>query len=149
VGAGYRAPRVRNQLASDSRLGPNPVEFLEHYLGDWSLRCCCDTRPDSAAQIDLDRVKPIRCANRGPVGLRVSLPALLDLLVFDLGSHFRSCGYLGSRTYIARASRVDVLLPLAITSTDRGNGLGRIGNLASIDLSRRALERFITVAVQG
>ena len=25
-------------LASHARLGANPVEFIEHYSGDWSLR---------------------------------------------------------------------------------------------------------------
>jgi len=103
-----------------SRLGPNPVEFLEHYAGDWALRLLLLT----LAMTPLRRIsgwsEPIRV--RRLLGLWAYFWVCLHFaiyLVFDLeGSPAALAEDLIKRTYITIGFAAWLLLlPLAITST--------------------------------
>ena len=105
-----------------SRLGPNPVEFLEHYTGDWSLRLLLLTLALTPLRKLIGRSEPIRV--RRIMGLWSYAFLCLHFsiyLVFDLElSLLQLVGDLIHRTYIALGFTAwMMLLPLAITSTDR------------------------------
>lgn len=106
----------------ERRLGPNPVEFLEHYLGDWSLRLLLVTLALTPLRKLTRQSEPSRV--RRTVGLWAYAYLCLHFsiyLVFDLELSLpQLVGDLGSRTYIALGFTAwMLLLPLAITSTDR------------------------------
>jgi sulfoxide reductase heme-binding subunit YedZ len=104
-----------------SRLGPNAVEFLEHYTGDWTLRLLLTTLAMSPLR-KLTRIsEPIRI--RRIVGLWAYTFLCLHFsiyLVFDLGFSAVQLGAdLVKRTYITLGFTAWLmLLPLAITSTN-------------------------------
>jgi sulfoxide reductase heme-binding subunit YedZ len=105
-----------------SRLGPNPVEFLEHYTGDWSLQLLIATLALTPLRKLIGRSEPIRV--RRTVGLWAYAFLCLHFsiyLVFDLEFSLPQLGDdLVRRTYIALGFTAwMMLLPLAVTSTDR------------------------------
>ncbi|MBS0422580.1 MAG: sulfoxide reductase heme-binding subunit YedZ [Proteobacteria bacterium] len=105
-----------------SRLGPNPVEFLEHYTGDWSLRLLLVTLALTPLRKLIGRSEPIRV--RRAVGLWAYAYLCLHFsiyLVFDLElSLLQLVEDFSRRTYITLGLTAWLmLLPLAITSTDR------------------------------
>jgi sulfoxide reductase heme-binding subunit YedZ len=104
-----------------SRLGPNPVEFLEHYTGDWSLQLLLVTLTLTPLRKIIRRSEPIRV--RRTVGLWAYAYLCLHFsiyLVFDLKFSPAQLGDdLVHRTYITLGFTAwMMLLPLAITSTD-------------------------------
>ena len=104
-----------------SRLGPNPVEFLEHYTGDWTLRLLLTTLAMTPLRKLAEISEPIRV--RRILGLWAYAFLCLHFsiyLVFDLGFSLVQLGAdLVKRTYIALGfSAWLMLLPLAITSTN-------------------------------
>jgi methionine sulfoxide reductase heme-binding subunit len=103
-----------------SRLGPNPVEFLEHYTGDWTLRLLLTTLTMTPLRILTRLSVPIRV--RRILGLWAFAFLCLHFsmyLVFDLGFSVPQLGEdLVKRTYITLGFTAwAMLLPLAITST--------------------------------
>jgi sulfoxide reductase heme-binding subunit YedZ len=104
-----------------SRLGPNPVEFLEHYTGDWSLQLLLVTLTLTPLRKIIRRSEPIRV--RRTVGLWAYAYLCLHFsiyLVFDLQFSPAQLGDdLVHRAYITLGFTAwMMLLPLAITSTD-------------------------------
>ena len=103
-----------------SRLGPNPVEFLEHYTGDWTLRLLLTTLAMTPLRKLTRMTEPIRV--RRALGLWAYAFLCLHFsiyLVFDLGFSVVQLGEdLVKRTYITLGFTAWLmLLPLAITST--------------------------------
>ena len=106
--------------AFQSRLGANPVEFLEHYTGDWTLRLLLTTLAMTPLRMLTRLTEPIRV--RRILGLWAFAFLCLHFLiylVFDLGLSVLQLGEdLVKRTYITLGfSAWLMLLSLAITST--------------------------------
>jgi sulfoxide reductase heme-binding subunit YedZ len=104
-----------------SMLGPNPVEFLEHYTGDWTLRLLLTTLAMTPLRKLTRLSEPIRV--RRALGLWAYAFLCLHFsiyLVFDLGFSVVQLGAdLVKRTYITLGFTAWLmLLPLAITSTN-------------------------------
>jgi methionine sulfoxide reductase heme-binding subunit len=104
----------------ESRLGPNPVEFLEHYTGDWTLRLLLTTLAMTPLRKLTRMSEPIRV--RRLLGLWSFAFLCLHFSIylgFDLGLSVVQLGAdLVRRTYIALGFMAWLmLLPLAITST--------------------------------
>ena len=104
-----------------SRLGPNPVEFLEHYTGDWTLRLLLTTLAMTPLRKLTRLSEPIRI--RRVLGLWAYAFLCLHFsiyLVFDLGFSVLQLGAdLVKRTYITLGFTAWLmLLPLTITSTN-------------------------------
>jgi len=102
------------------RLGPNPVEFLEHYTGDWTLRLLLTTLTMTPLRKLTRLTEPIRV--RRLLGLWTYAFLCLHFsiyLAFDLGFSVVQLGAdLVRRTYITLGFTAwAMLLPLAITST--------------------------------
>jgi sulfoxide reductase heme-binding subunit YedZ len=103
-----------------SRLGANPVEFLEHYTGDWTLRLLLTTLTMSPLRMLTRLTEPVRV--RRILGLWAFAFLCLHFsiyLVFDLGFSVLQLGEdLVKRTYITLGFTAWLmLLSLAITST--------------------------------
>jgi sulfoxide reductase heme-binding subunit YedZ len=103
-----------------SRLGANPVEFLEHYTGDWTLRLLLATLAMTPLRKLTRMPEPVRV--RRALGLWAYAFMCLHFsiyLVFDLGfSVAQLAEDLIKRTYITLGFAAWLmLLPLAITST--------------------------------
>jgi len=103
-----------------SRLGANPVEFLEHYTGDWTLRLLLTTMAMTPLRMLTRLTEPIRV--RRILGLWTFTFLCLHFsiyLVFDLGLSVLQLGEdLVKRTYITLGFTAWLmLLSLAITST--------------------------------
>jgi sulfoxide reductase heme-binding subunit YedZ len=103
-----------------SRLGPNPVEFLEHYTGDWTLRLLLTTLAMTPFRMLTRLTEPIRV--RRILGLWAFAFLCLHFstyLLFDLGLSLLQLGEdLIKRTYITLGFAAWLmLLSLAITST--------------------------------
>jgi methionine sulfoxide reductase heme-binding subunit len=103
-----------------SRLGANPVEFLEHYTGDWTLRLLLTTLAMTPLRMLTGLSEPIRV--RRVLGLWTFAFLCLHFsmyLVFDLSfSMTQLAEDLVKRTYITLGFTAWLLLlPLAITST--------------------------------
>jgi sulfoxide reductase heme-binding subunit YedZ len=108
------------KLIIQSRLGANPVEFLEHYTGDWTLRLLLATLAMTPLRMLTRLNEPIRV--RRILGLWTYAFLCLHFsmyLVFDLGfSMTQLAEDLVKRTYITLGFTAWLLLlPLAITST--------------------------------
>ena len=104
----------------ESRLGPNPVEFLEHYTGDWTLRLLLTTLAMTPLRKLTRMSEPIRV--RRLLGLWSFAFLCLHFSIylgFDLGLSVVQLGAdLVKRTYITLGFMAWLmLLPLAITST--------------------------------
>lgn len=104
-----------------SRLGPNPVEFLEHYLGDWTLRLLLVTLAMTPLRKLTGMTEAIRV--RRILGLWAYAFLCLHFsiyLVFDLELSAAQLGAdLVKRTYITLGFCAWLLLlPLAVTSTN-------------------------------
>jgi len=107
-------------LASHARLGANPVEFIEHYSGDWSLRLLLAGLALTPLRRWSGRAEAL--AIRRLLGLWVFFWICLHFavyLTFDLEWSARLLGEdLVKRTYITLGFTGWLLLvPLAITST--------------------------------
>ena len=103
-----------------SRLGANPVEFLEHYTGDWTLRLLLTTLTMTPLRMLTRLTEPVRV--RRILGLWAFAFLCLHFsiyLVFDLGFSVLQLGEdLVKRTYITLGFAAWLmLLSLAITST--------------------------------
>jgi methionine sulfoxide reductase heme-binding subunit len=103
-----------------SRLGANPVEFLEHYTGDWTLRLLLTTLAMTPLRMLTRLTEPVRV--RRILGLWAFAFLCLHFsiyLVFDLGFSVLQLGEdLVKRTYITLGFTAWLmLLSLAITST--------------------------------
>jgi sulfoxide reductase heme-binding subunit YedZ len=103
-----------------SRLGANPVEFLEHYTGDWTLRLLLTTLTMTPLRMLTRLTEPVRV--RRVLGLWAFAFLCLHFfiyLVFDLGFSVLQLGEdLVKRTYITFGFTAWLmLLSLAITST--------------------------------
>ena len=103
-----------------SRLGANPVEFLEHYTGDWTLRLLLTTLTMTPLRMLTRLTEPVRV--RRILGLWAFAFLCLHFsiyLVFDLGFSVLQLGEdLVNRTYITLGFTAWLmLLSLAITST--------------------------------
>jgi len=108
------------RLILQSRLGANPVEFLEHYTGDWTLRLLLTTLAMTPLRMLTRLTEPIRV--RRILGLWTFAFLCLHFsmyLVFDLSFSMTQLGEdLVKRTYITLGFTAWLLLlPLAITST--------------------------------
>jgi sulfoxide reductase heme-binding subunit YedZ len=108
------------KLILQSRLGANPVEFLEHYTGDWTLRLLLTTLGMTPLRTLTRLTEPIRV--RRILGLWTFAFLCLHFsmyLVFDLSfSMTQLAEDLVKRTYITLGFTAWLLLlPLAITST--------------------------------
>jgi sulfoxide reductase heme-binding subunit YedZ len=108
------------KLILQSRLGANPVEFLEHYTGDWTLRLLLTTLSMTPLRMLTRLAEPIRV--RRILGLWTFAFLCLHFsmyLVFDLSfSMTQLAEDLVKRTYITLGFTAWLLLlPLAITST--------------------------------
>jgi methionine sulfoxide reductase heme-binding subunit len=108
------------KLIFQSRLGANPVEFLEHYTGDWTLRLLLTTLAMTPLRMLTRLTEPIRV--RRIIGLWTFAFLCLHFsmyLVFDLSfSMTQLAEDLVKRTYITLGFTAWLLLlPLAITST--------------------------------
>lgn len=102
-------------------LGANPVEFIEHFLGDWSLRLLLVTLAMTPLRMLTGAPEPIRI--RRLLGLWAFFYLCAHFaayLVFDLGFSLPQLGAdLVKRTYITLGfAGWLLLLPLAITSTN-------------------------------
>ncbi|HET8881449.1 MAG TPA: protein-methionine-sulfoxide reductase heme-binding subunit MsrQ [Solimonas sp.] len=107
-------------LVWQSRLGANPVEFLEHWCGDWALRLLLATLAMTPLRRLTSRSEPIRV--RRLLGLWAYFWICLHFaiyLTFDLeGSPAALADDLVKRTYITLGFAAWLLLlPLALTST--------------------------------
>jgi sulfoxide reductase heme-binding subunit YedZ len=103
-----------------SRLGANPVEFLEHYTGDWTMRLLLTTLTMTPLRMLTRLTEPVRV--RRILGLWAFAFLCLHFsiyLVFDLGFSVLQLGEdLVKRTYITLGFTAWLmLLSLAITST--------------------------------
>jgi len=103
-----------------SRLGANPVEFLEHYTGDWTLRLLLTTLTMTPLRMLTRLTEPVRV--RRILGLWAFAFLCLHFsiyLAFDLGFSVLQLGEdLVKRTYITLGFTAWLmLLSLAITST--------------------------------
>jgi methionine sulfoxide reductase heme-binding subunit len=103
-----------------SRLGANPVEFLEHYLGDWTLRLLLATLSMTPLRMLTGLSEPIRV--RRILGLWAFVFLCLHFstyVIFDLSfSVVQLLEDVVKRTYITLGFAAWLmLLPLAITST--------------------------------
>jgi sulfoxide reductase heme-binding subunit YedZ len=108
------------KLILQSRLGANPVEFMEHYTGDWTLRLLLTTLAMTPLRMLTRLTEPIRV--RRILGLWAFAFLCLHFsmyLVFDLSfSMTQLAEDLVKRTYITLGFTAWLLLlPLAITST--------------------------------
>jgi sulfoxide reductase heme-binding subunit YedZ len=108
------------KLILQSRLGANPVEFLEHYTGDWTLRLLLTTLAMTPLRTLTRLTEPVRV--RRILGLWTFAFVCLHFsmyLVFDLSfSMTQLAEDLVKRTYITLGFTAWLLLlPLAITST--------------------------------
>jgi len=108
------------KLILQSRLGANPVEFLEHYTGDCTLRLLLTTLAMTPLRMLTRLTEPIRV--RRILGLWTFAFLCLHFsmyLVFDLGFSVAQLGEdLVKRTYITLGFTAWLmLLSLAITST--------------------------------
>lgn len=104
----------------NGQLGPNPVEFLEHYSGDWSLRLLLVALAPTPLRLWAGR--PEALGIRRLLGLWAFFWVCLHFaiyLTFDLEWSARLLGEdLVKRTYITLGFTAWLLLvPLAITST--------------------------------
>lgn len=109
------------QWTVQSRLGPNPVEFLEHYLGDWALRLLLVTLAMTPLRMLTKTTEPIRVRRLlGLWSFTYLCLHFLTYLVFDLEFSLAQLGSdLVKRTYILLGfSAWLMLLPLAATSTN-------------------------------
>jgi sulfoxide reductase heme-binding subunit YedZ len=102
------------------RLGANPVEFIEHYTGDWTLRLLLATLAMTPLRMLTGLTEPIRV--RRILGLwtfAFLCLHFLTYLVFDLSfSMTQLADDLVKRTYITLGFTAWLLLvPLAVTST--------------------------------
>jgi methionine sulfoxide reductase heme-binding subunit len=102
------------------RLGANPVEFIEHYSGDWTLRLLLTTLAMTPLRMLTGLTEPIRV--RRILGLwtfAFLCLHFLTYLVFDLSfSMTQLAEDLVKRTYITLGFTAWLLLvPLAVTST--------------------------------
>lgn len=107
-------------LVWQGHLGANPVEFLEHYCGDWSLRILLATLAMTPLRRLTSRSEPIRV--RRLLGLWAYFWICLHFtiyLTFDLEwSPVALADDLVKRTYITLGFAAWLLLlPLALTST--------------------------------
>jgi methionine sulfoxide reductase heme-binding subunit len=103
------------------KLGANPIEYLEHYTGDWTLRLLLITLAMTPLRMLTRRAEPIRV--RRTLGLWAYAFLCLHFsiyLVFDLSfSPVQLADDLVKRTYITLGFSAFLLLtPLAITSTN-------------------------------
>jgi sulfoxide reductase heme-binding subunit YedZ len=108
------------KLGFQSRLGANPVEFLEHYTGDWTLRLLLTTLTMTPLRMLTRLTEPVRV--RRLLGLWAFAFLCLHFsiyLVFDLNFSVLQLGEdLVKRTYITLGFTAWLmLLSLAITST--------------------------------
>ena len=108
------------RLTLQGGLGANPVEYLEHYTGNWALRLLLVTLLMSPLRMLTRLTEPIRV--RRVIGLWSFAFACLHLLVylaFDLAFSFTQLlADLTKRTYITLGFTAWLLLLcLAITST--------------------------------
>jgi methionine sulfoxide reductase heme-binding subunit len=111
---------VLGKLAMQNRLGANPIEFLEHYLGDWTLRILLITLAMTPIRIFTHLNEPIRV--RKVLGLWAFFYLCLHFstyVIFDLNfSASQLSEDLVKRTYITLGFAAWLLLvPLAVTST--------------------------------
>lgn len=107
-------------LIAQGRLGANPVEFIEHYSGQWALRLLLLTLAMSPLRELLKRAEPLRI--RRLLGLWAFAWACLHFslyLLFDLEFSLRQLSEdLVKRRYITLGfAALLLLLPLALTST--------------------------------
>jgi len=107
-------------LVLQSQLGPNPVEFIEHYSGLWGLRLLLVTLAMTPLRRFSGRSEAIRI--RRLLGLWAYFWVTLHFaayLTFDLEWSFAQLGKdLLKRTYITLGFAAWLLLlPLALTST--------------------------------
>lgn len=107
-------------LVAGGRLGPNPVEFLEHYSGDWALRLLLATLALTPLRRWSGRAEVLRV--RRLLGLWAFVWICLHFatyLTFDLEwSAALLAEDLVERTYITLGFAAWLLLvPLALTST--------------------------------
>jgi sulfoxide reductase heme-binding subunit YedZ len=121
LGARHHSAHVCHKWTLQSRLGANPVEFLEHYTGDWTLRLLLTTLAMTPLRKLVRISEPIRI--RRILGLWAYAFLCLHFsiyLVFDLGFSVVQLGAdLVKRTYITLGFTAWLmLLPLAITSTN-------------------------------
>ncbi len=110
-----------SQWTVQSGLGPNPVEFLEHYLGDWSLRLLLVTLAMTPLRMLTKTTEPIRVRRLlGLWSFTYLCLHFLTYLVFDLEFSLAQLGSdLVKRTYILLGfSAWLMLLSLATTSTN-------------------------------
>lgn len=109
------------QWTAAGRLGPNPVEFLEHYTGDWALRLLLATLAMTPLRRLTGLTEPIRVRRTLALWAYAFLCLHFSIyLVFDLELSLAQLGAdLIMRTYITLGfSAWLMLLPLAITSTN-------------------------------
>jgi methionine sulfoxide reductase heme-binding subunit len=119
-GLGIAPLLVLVKLALQNRLGANPIEFLEHYLGDWTLRILLITLAMTPIRIYTHLTEPIRV--RRVLGLWAFFYLCLHFstyVIFDLGFSVSQLGEdLIKRTYITLGFAAWLLLvPLVVTST--------------------------------
>jgi len=102
------------------KLGANPVEFVEHYLGDWTLRLLLITLAMTPLRMLTRLTEPVRV--RRILGLWAFAFLCLHFsmyLIFDLGFSLSQLSEdLMKRTYITLGFAAWLMLvPLAVTST--------------------------------
>jgi methionine sulfoxide reductase heme-binding subunit len=102
------------------KLGANPVEFVEHYLGDWTLRLLLITLAMTPLRMLTRLTEPVRV--RRILGLWAFAFLCLHFsmyLIFDLGFSISQLSEdLMKRTYITLGFAAWLMLvPLAVTST--------------------------------
>jgi sulfoxide reductase heme-binding subunit YedZ len=107
-------------LTTHAGLGANPVEFIEHYTGLWTLRLLLATLAMTPLRHITGRIEPIQV--RRPLGLWAYAWLWLHFssyLVFDLAfSPAQLIDDIIKRSYITVGFAALLLLtPLAITST--------------------------------
>lgn len=108
------------KLILQGRLGANPVEFIEHYTGDWTLRILLTTLAMTPLRMLTGLTEPIRVRRiLGLWAFAFLCLHFLTYLVFDLSfSMTQLADDLVKRTYITLGFTAWVLLvPLAVTST--------------------------------
>lgn len=108
------------KLILQGRLGANPVEFIEHYTGDWTLRILLTTLAMTPLRMLTGLTEPIRVRRiLGLWAFAFLCLHFLTYLVFDLSfSMTQLADDLVKRTYITLGFTAWLLLvPLAVTST--------------------------------
>jgi methionine sulfoxide reductase heme-binding subunit len=108
------------KLILQGRLGANPVEFIEHYTGDWTLRLLLTTLAMTPLRMLTGLTEPIRVRRiLGLWAFAFLCLHFLTYLVFDLSfSMTQLAEDLVKRTYITLGFTAWLLLvPLAVTST--------------------------------